>query len=218
MYLLSRQPPSLLFMLKKKIRCIFLENPNKITILSLQLVQESTILLHQQLTHTRTIQLVIQPTSSPLFSLFNPLEFVHAFMPSCSGASNFYVYVLQIVAGPFLLFLLAIVLPIPLRYTILITPMVSSNFSLKGVSRSVHSRTVRRKQTKRQIIVNKTLHRKLMMGHEAQGQTQVLQNGKQFLLHLWHSYISQYRNETTNKGNNKITELRTILQRESQSS
>ena len=117
MYLLSRQPPSLLFMLKKKIRCIFLENPNKITILSLQLVQESTILLHQQLTHTRTIQLVIQPTSSPLFSLFNPLEFVHAFMPSCSGASNFYVYVLQIVAGPFLLFLLAIVLPNPLRYT-----------------------------------------------------------------------------------------------------
>ena len=52
---------------------------------------------------------------------------------------------------------------------ILITPMVSSNFSLKGVSRSVHSRTVRRKQTKRQIMVNKTLHRKLTMGQEAPG-------------------------------------------------
>jgi hypothetical protein len=58
---------------------------------------------------------------------------------------------------------------------------------------------VRRKQTKRQIMVNKTLHRKLTMGHEAPGYTQVLRNGKQFLLHLWHSYISQYRNETTKR-------------------
>jgi hypothetical protein len=27
----------------------------------------------------------------------------------------------------------------------------------------------------------------------------VVRNGKQFLLHLWHSYISQYRNETTKR-------------------
>jgi hypothetical protein len=51
--LLFHLSPSLLFMLKK-IRSISLESLSKITILSIKLVQEPTVLFHYTLTCTRT--------------------------------------------------------------------------------------------------------------------------------------------------------------------